>query len=166
MDERTVDLMTKSAPLHDIGKVGVADRILLKPDKLTDEEFAEMKKHPKLGRDALLRAEQMLGSTSSFLQLARDIAYTHHEKWDGTGYPDGTKGGDIPLGGRIMAIADVYDALISKRCYKPAFPHEKAVEIIKDGSGKHFDPAMVDAFLACADEFQAIAAQFKDDHGH
>lgn len=166
LDERTVDLMTKSAPLHDIGKVGVADRILLKPDKLTDEEFGEMKKHPKLGRDALLRAEEMLGSTSSFLQLAREIAYTHHEKWDGTGYPDGTKGQDIPLGGRIMAIADVYDALISKRCYKPAFPHEKAVEIIKEGSGKHFDPAMVDAFLACAEEFQAIASRFKDDHGH
>ncbi|MCE7869636.1 two-component system response regulator [bacterium CPR1] len=165
-DERTVDLMTKSAPLHDIGKVGVADRILLKPDKLTDEEFAEMKKHPTLGRDALLRAEQMLGSTSSFLQLAREIAYSHHEKWDGTGYPDGVTGAEIPLAGRIMAIADVYDALISKRCYKPAFPHEKAVEIIVEGKGKHFDPAMVDAFVACAEEFREIASRFKDDHSH
>ncbi len=165
-DERTVDLMTKSAPLHDIGKVGVADRILLKPDKLTDEEFAEMKKHPTLGRDALLRAEQMLGSTSSFLQLAREIAYSHHEKWDGTGYPDGVQGDAIPLPGRIMAIADVYDALISKRCYKPAFSHEKAVEIICEGRGKHFDPAMVDAFVACADEFREIASRFKDDHSH
>lgn len=163
-DERTVDLMTKSAPLHDIGKVGVADRILLKPEKLTDEEFAEMKKHPTLGRDALLRAEQMLGSTSSFLQLAREIAYSHHEKWDGTGYPDGVKGDAIPLPGRIMAIADVYDALISKRCYKPAFPHEKAVEIICEGRGKHFDPAMVDAFVACAEEFREIASTFRDDH--
>ncbi len=165
-DERTVDLMTKSAPLHDIGKVGVADRILLKPDKLTDEEFAEMKKHPTLGRDALLRAEQMLGSTSSFLQLAREIAYSHHEKWDGTGYPDGVQGDAIPLPGRIMAIADVYDALISKRCYKPAFSHEKAVEIICEGRGKHFDPALVDAFVACADEFREIASRFKDDHSH
>jgi response regulator RpfG family c-di-GMP phosphodiesterase len=158
--------MTKSAPLHDIGKVGVADRILLKPDKLTDEEFAEMKKHPTLGRDALLRAEQMLGSTSSFLQLAREIAYSHHEKWDGTGYPDGVQGDAIPLPGRIMAIADVYDALISKRCYKPAFSHEKAVEIICEGRGKHFDPDLVDAFVACADEFREIASRFKDDHSH
>ncbi len=163
LDERTVDLMIKSTPLHDIGKVGVADRILLKPDKLTDEEFDEMKKHPTLGRDALLRAERMLGTSSSFLQLAREIAYTHHEKWDGTGYPDGTRGEEIPLPGRIMAIADVYDALISKRRYKSAFPHEKAVDIITEGKGKHFDPAMVDAFLACAEEFREIASRFRDD---
>ena len=151
----------KSAPLHDIGKVGVPDNILMKPGKLTDEEFAEMKKHTIRGRDALRFAELKLGG-NSFMRYAREIAYTHQEKWDGTGYPEGIKGEEIPMSGRIMAIADVYDALVSKRFYKPAFSHKKALEIIKDGKGKHFDPDMVDAFLAVGDKVMQIAMELAD----
>lgn len=162
MDERTIELISKSAPLHDIGKVGVPDHILLKPGKLTDEEFEIIKRHPTLGRDALQRAEQMLGASSSFLRIARDIAYTHHEKWDGTGYPEGTSGADIPLVGRLMALADVYDALISKRVYKAALSHEEALAIIVEGRGRHFDPDLVDLFLEKSDEMQRIASQFSE----
>ncbi|MBI3927295.1 MAG: two-component system response regulator [Armatimonadetes bacterium] len=162
VDERTVDLLIKSAPLHDMGKVGIPDHILLKPGKLTEEEFDVMKTHPQIGRDALLKAEGMLGDSSSFLRMARDIAYTHHEKWDGTGYPKGLRGEEIPLVGRIMAIADVYDALISKRVYKPAFPHEKAVSIILEGRGQHFDPELVDVFVEVQEEFRTISARFQD----
>jgi len=162
LDEATVDLLTKSAPLHDVGKVGVPDAILLKPGKLTPEEFEVMKRHTALGRDALQKGIDILG-TSSFLRLAQEIAYTHHEKWDGSGYPEGLSGKDIPLSGRLMALADVYDALISARIYKPAFPHEKAREIIMEGRGRHFDPDLVDVFLACEEEFQAIAARYRDE---
>ena len=162
LDPATIDLLFKSAPLHDVGKVGVPDRILLKPDKLTDEEFEVMKSHTTLGRDAIDSAEHTLGEGASFLRLIREIAYTHHEKWDGSGYPRGLAGDEIPISGRLMAIADVYDALISKRVYKPAFPHEKAVEIITEGRGKHFDPDMVDAFLLIADTFDAVARRFVD----
>jgi len=163
LDPRTVELIHNSAPLHDIGKVGVPDRVLLKPDKLTEEEFNIMKKHTTLGRDAILHAEQRLGSSeSSFLRIAREIAYTHHEKWDGSGYPEGLAGADIPLPGRLMALADVYDALISRRVYKPPFSHEKSVSIIREGRGRQFDPAIVDAFLRIQDQFQAIAEEFKD----
>lgn len=161
LTKKTIELLYKSAPLHDIGKVGVKDSILLKPGKLTSEEFEEMKKHTIYGRDALLTAEVKLGS-NSFLRFAHEIAYTHHEKWNGTGYPQGLKGDDIPISGRLMALADVYDALISKRIYKPAFPHEKAVEIIKSDSGTHFDPEIVEAFLALEDEFHQIAQRFTD----
>ena len=124
LDDNTVNLLYKSAPLHDIGKVGVPDRILLKPGKLTDDEFEEMRKHTTLGRDAILNAEKGFGENieSSFLSYAREIAYTHHEKWDGSGYPTGISGENIPVSGRLMALADVYDALISKRVYKPPFP--------------------------------------------
>lgn len=156
-----VELLFKSAPLHDIGKVGIKDSILLKPGKLTDEEFEEMKKHTTYGRDSLLKAEKILGS-SSFLRLAREIAYTHQGKWDGTGYPQGLKGNDIPISGRLMALADVYDALISKRVYKKAFSHEKTKEIIIEGKGKHFDPDLVDAFLKTENDFIKIAQQFVD----
>ena len=159
-----VELMTKSAPLHDIGKVGVPDAVLLKPGRLNDEEFAIMKQHPTLGRDALQRAEDSLHGTSSFLRLAREIAYSHHEKWDGSGYPVGLRGADIPLPGRIMAVADVYDALISKRCYKEAYSHEEAVRIITEGRGQHFDPELVDVFLECAEEIRRVAAAHRDGH--
>ncbi|MCG8427894.1 MAG: HD domain-containing protein [Chromatiales bacterium] len=162
LDERTIDLLFKSAPLHDIGKVGIPDAILLKPGKLTDDEFAIMKTHPMLGSEALVVAEKELGG-SSFLRVAREIIETHHEKWDGSGYPKGLKGKEIPLSGRLMALADVYDALISKRVYKPAFSHEKARSIILEGRGKHFDPDVVDAFIAVESEFQTIAGNHSDE---
>ena len=162
LDNETVEMLFKSAPLHDIGKVGIPDRILLKPGKLTPEEFEIMKSHTTLGRDAILAAEKNLDAPSSFLRFAREIAYSHQEKWDGSGYPQGLAGDAIPISARLMALADVYDALISQRVYKPAFPHEKAVAIIKEGRGKHFDPDMVDAFLAIAPEFQAIAERYQD----
>lgn len=161
LDAATVELLTKSAPLHDVGKVGVPDAILLKPGRLTEEEFAIMKQHTTFGRDALQTGIDILGTTS-FLRLAQEIAYSHHEKWDGTGYPEGLGGEAIPLSGRLMALADVYDALISARVYKPAFPHEKARAIILEGRGRHFDPAVVDAFLDCEEEFLAIAARHRD----
>ncbi|MBF0229472.1 MAG: two-component system response regulator [Desulfamplus sp.] len=156
-----IDLLTKSAPLHDIGKVGVPDSILLKPGRLTDEEFEEMKKHATYGRDIIAASEKSLGE-ESFLTLAREIAYTHHEKWDGSGYPEGTKGDEIPLSGRIMAIADVYDALISKRVYKAPFLHAKALEIITKGSGTHFDPDVANAFIEHENEFRLIALKYAD----
>jgi len=161
LDEDTLELLFKSAPLHDIGKVGIPDHILLKPGRLTPEEFAIMKNHADLGGDALRKAEKSLGS-NSFLHLAREIAYSHHEKWDGSGYPRALAGRDIPLAGRLMALADVYDALISARVYKPAFPHDKAKEIILAGRGAHFDPDIIDAFLAVEEEFVQIAQEFRD----
>jgi putative two-component system response regulator len=161
LSDEAIELLYLSAPLHDLGKVGVPDNILLKAGKLTDEEFEEMKKHTVYGRDALLITEQKLGE-DSFLQSAREIAYTHQEKWDGSGYPSGLKGDAIPLAGRLMALADVYDALISKRVYKPPFPHEKAVQIIVEGKGTHFDPDLVDAFVELQETFRNIALTFAD----
>ena len=157
-----IDLMVKSAPLHDIGKVGIPDCILLKPGRLTPEEFEIMKTHTTLGRDAIVRAEQQLGIPVDFLLFAKEIAYTHQEKWDGTGYPEGLAGNDIPVSGRLMAIADVYDALISRRVYKEAMSHEEAVEIISKGKGTHFDPDIVDAFLSQVDACREIAARYAD----
>ncbi len=165
LDDATIQMLFKSAPLHDMGKVGVPDRILLKPGKLTDDEFAIMKTHTTLGRDAITHAENALGIDRSFLRFIREIAHTHHEKWDGGGYPQGLSGEAIPVSGRLMAIADVYDALISKRVYKPAFSHEKAVAIIEEGRGSHFDPDMVTEFLAIADAFRDISLRFSDGGG-
>jgi putative two-component system response regulator len=162
LDEQTIELLFKSAPLHDIGKVGIPDRILLKPGTFEDSEFEVMKTHAALGRDAILQAERRLGRTVPFLEIAKQIAFSHQEKWDGSGYPQGLAGDAIPIPARLMALADVYDALISRRVYKPAFPHEKAVEIIIEGKGKHFDPDTVDAFLAIQDEFREIAGRFAD----
>lgn len=162
LDSETIDLLFKSAPLHDIGKVGIPDAILLKPGKLTDDEFAIMKGHAKIGADALAICEHELGS-NSFLRFAREISLTHHEKWDGSGYPSGLRGDAIPVSGRLMALADVYDALISKRVYKPAFSHEKAVAIIREGRGRHFDPDIVDAMNAIEPAFRKIAADFGDE---
>ncbi len=161
LTDRTVEMLYTSAPLHDIGKVAIQDSILLKPGKLTDEEFEEMKNHTVYGRDAIRAASKKLGS-ESFLRFAEEIAYTHQEKWDGTGYPNGLKGEEIPISGRLMALADVYDALISKRVYKPPFPHAKASSIIIDGKGQHFDPEMVDAFIELAEEFRKTALKFAD----
>jgi putative two-component system response regulator len=161
LNDETIELLYMSAPLHDIGKVGVPDHILLKAGKLTDAEFEEMKKHTQYGRDALYITEQKLGG-DSFLRYARQIAHTHQEKWDGSGYPVGLKGDEIPIAGRLMALADVYDALISKRVYKPPFPHEKAVHIIAEERGTHFDPDVVDAFMRLENTFRNIALTFAD----
>ena len=148
LDEVTIELMTQSAPLHDIGKVGIPDSILLKKGPLTTEEFEIMKQHTVLGYKALQKAEQHIAHrTESFLSYACQIAYSHHERWDGTGYPDGLAGAEIPLAARIMALADVYDALTSVRTYKDAFSHEVARSIIVEGRGTQFDPDVVDAFL-------------------
>lgn len=157
-----IGLLYKTAPLHDIGKVGIPDAILLKPGRLTDEEFAVMKRHAEYGRDAILAAERRLDAPQPFLQMAREIAYSHHEKWDGSGYPQGLAGEAIPLAARLMAVADVYDALISRRVYKPPFSHEKAMAVIAEGRGSHFDPDIVEAFLNSAQGMQAIAEHFAD----
>lgn len=163
LTDKTIDSLFKSAPLHDIGKVGIPDRILLKPGKFTPEEFEIMKSHCRLGRDAIQHAEDQLGLKVEFLQLAKEIAYSHQEKWDGSGYPEGIGGDDIPIAARLMAVADVYDALISRRVYKDGMPHEKAVEIIVEGRGSHFDPDVADAFFVLSEEFRAIAAKYADD---
>lgn len=164
LDDDTINLLYKSAPLHDIGKVGVPDSVLLKPGKLTDEEFEIMKTHTDLGKETIIRAEKAMENSriSEFLRLARHIAHTHHEKWDGSGYPQGLCGDDIPFAGRIMAVADVYDALISKRIYKPPFSHVKARDILCKDSGTHFDPRIIDAFMAQGEEFRLIALEFAD----
>lgn len=162
LSEAMIDTLFKSAPLHDIGKVGIPDRILLKPGKLTTEEFEIMKTHTTLGRDAIKHAERELGIQVEFLRIAKEIAYYHQEKYDGSGYPTGISGNDIPISARLMALADVYDALISRRVYKEPMPHKEALKIIIEGRGKHFDPDIVDAFLALQDEFQAIAERFID----
>lgn len=161
-DER-IEHLWKSAPLHDIGKVGVPDSILMKPGKLTSEEYAQMQRHTTYGRDALASAASKLGP-NSFLKIAQEMAYTHHEKWDGSGYPQGLKGDDIPVSGRLMAVADVYDALITKRVYKPAFSQQETSEIIRSEIGKAFDPDIASAFLAHEDEFYRIAVDYSDNH--
>lgn len=163
LNDETITLLFKSAPLHDIGKVGIPDSILLKPGKLTDEEFEIMKNHATLGADAIeISKDSLENSETSFLRFAREIAGTHHEKWNGSGYPIGLVGVDIPLSGRLMAVADVYDALISKRVYKPAFSHAKSRDIIIEGRGSHFDPDIVDAFIRIEEKFRQIAALYKD----
>ncbi|GAB3266606.1 HD-GYP domain-containing protein [Chitinimonas naiadis] len=163
LTDENIELLFKSAPLHDIGKVGVPDRILLKPGKLTDDEWEIMKLHTVYGRDTILQVERNFGESSSFLTFAREIAHSHQEKWDGSGYPDGLAGDAIPISARLMAVADVYDAMISKRVYKPAFSHEKAIALMQDGRGAHFDPDMLDAFMAIEAEVLAIADRFRDE---
>lgn len=157
-----IDMLFKSAPLHDIGKVGIPDHILLKPGRLTIEEFEIMKTHTTLGRDALQGAENSLGTQVGFLEIAKEIAYCHQEKWDGSGYPQGLSGDDIPISARLMAVADVYDALISRRVYKEGMTHEEAIAIITDSAGTHFDPDIVEAFLSIDDEFRRIALRYTD----
>jgi len=161
LNEETIELLYLSAPLHDVGKVGVRDHILLKAGRLDEAEFEQMKQHTLFGEEALRRTEQKLGQ-STFLRFAREIAGSHQEKWDGSGYPRGLKGDEIPFSGRLMALADVYDALISKRIYKPPLPHEKAVAIIRSGRGVHFDPDLVDAFMALETTFRNIALVYAD----
>ena len=162
LSDQVIAMLFKSAPLHDIGKVGIPDRILLKPGKFEPEEFEIMKTHAALGRDAIQSAEDQLGMKVEFLTMAKEIAYGHQEKWDGRGYPRGVAGDAIPISARLMAVADVYDALISRRVYKESMPHDQAVQIIAASKGSHFDPDMVDAFMELQDEFKAIAARFAD----
>ena len=158
---QNIDLIVASAPLHDIGKVGISDSILLKPAALTKEEFEIMKTHTTLARNSIVRAEKLIDKPETFLSFAKEIAYFHHEKWDGSGYPDGLSGENIPLSARIMAVADVYDALRSKRVYKVAFNHEISVEIIIKDAGKHFDPNVVQAFIVLQQKFKEIFEQYK-----
>ncbi|NLX19979.1 MAG: response regulator [Desulfobulbus sp.] len=157
-----ITLLWKSAPLHDIGKVAIRDSILLKPGRLTEEEFETMKKHTLYGEEVIANLEQMAGQPTSFLNCAKDIAGSHHEKYDGSGYPRGLAGDDIPLAGRIMAVADVYDALISKRVYKDSMNHEQAMTIMLEGKGSHFDPVILDAFLLVEPDFRQIASSNTD----
>ena len=158
----TIEMLFRSAPLHDIGKVGIPDRILLKPGRFEPEEMAIMKTHTTLGRDVIEQAERLIGVKVGFLTIAKEIAYSHQEKWDGSGYPAGLAGEAIPVSARLMALADVYDAIISRRVYKEGMSHASAVHIITQGRGQHFDPDIVDAFLAILDEFQDIAARYAD----
>ncbi len=145
-----IDLIATLAPLHDIGKVGISDAVLHKPGQLTASEYTEMKQHTSLGHDSLLKAEALAGvHDNEVLGLAKDIVFTHHERWDGSGYPRGLRGEAIPIPGRLVAVVDTYDALVAKRSYKEALPHDEALAIIRNGRGTHFDPVIVDAFLDC-----------------
>lgn len=161
IDDDFVSMIFQSSPLHDVGKVGIPDSILLKPRRLTPQEFEVMKTHSVIGGDSLHAAERSFVG-ESFLSMGRDIAYYHHEKWNGKGYPKGLKGNDIPLPARIMALADVYDALVSKRVYKEAMTHEEAREIIFAESGEHFDPDIVKAFIAIESRFIEIRDKYSD----
>jgi len=163
LSDEIIEIMYKSAPLHDIGKVGIPDAILLKPGALDAAEFEIMKSHTTLGLETIAAAEKLLDAPSSFLRVARQIACSHHEKWDGSGYPHGLAGEAIPLPARLMAVADVYDALISRRVYKEPFSHERAVSMIEAGSGSHFDPTVVSAFLIEIETFRSIAQRFQDE---
>lgn len=169
-----LNMIVKAAPLHDLGKVGIPDAILLKPGRLIPEEFEIMKTHTTIGADAITKAmEQALagaddamtevaGSAFAFLKVAREISLSHQEKWDGSGYPAGLTGDAIPVSARLMALADVFDALMTRRVYKPPMTLDEATKIIVDGRGKHFDPAVVDAFIACRERFAEIAARYAD----
>ena len=183
LKDRRLELIVKAAPLHDIGKIGIRDEILLKPGRLTPAEFEVMKTHASIGGETIDRAIREVGTyygpelaaalaargggtgPLDFLLVAREIASGHHEKWDGSGYPQALKGDDIPVSARLMALADVFDALISRRVYKAPMPLEQVMEIILEGRGRHFDPDIVDAFVACRDEFLAIASRFPDPEG-
>ena len=162
LTDHQIDILFKSAPLHDIGKVGIPDRILLKPGRLEPEEFEIMKSHTTLGHKAMEDAEEQLGTKVEFLACGKEIALSHHEKWDGSGYPGKLAGNAIPISARLMALADVYDALISQRVYKRPMPHDQATAIIIEGKSSHFDPDVVDAFAAIAGQFEAIAARYSD----
>ena len=162
LSDRNIDLLVRSALLHDIGKVGIPDHILLKPGPLTPDEWVIMKTHSQLGSAAIEQAERDAEKPVEFLTLAKEITHWHHEKWDGSGYPDGLVGEAIPLSARLMALADTFDALISRRVYKPPMPFIQARAIIAGERGQHFDPDVVDAFLVVATEFQAIAERYGD----
>jgi putative two-component system response regulator len=157
-----VNDLCNCVPLYDMGTVGVPDRILLKPGRLTAEEKVIMRTHTTLGHDAIVRAETTLGLSSPFLAMAKELTLSHQEKWDGSGYPQGLAGTAIPLSARIIALADVFDALISNKVYKDGIAHDKAMQVIFSERGTHFDPELVDAFVEIHAEFQAIAQRFVD----
>lgn len=161
IDETFIASIYAASPLHDIGKVGVPDHILLKPGKLTKDEWEIMKQHPTIGADTL-RAVYAQHPDNALLRAGIEIAEGHHEKWDGSGYPYGISGTAIPLSARILALADVYDALTSERCYKKAFSHSRCRDIICEGEGRHFDPVIVSAFLETESEFVKIRSEFRD----
>jgi response regulator RpfG family c-di-GMP phosphodiesterase len=162
LTDENITLLYKIAPLHDVGKVGIPDSILHKPGKLTEDEFEIMKTHAALGGNAFVSAVAGLDISSTFLEAACQIAMSHHEKWDGSGYPSGLKGDDIPIPARLMALADVYDAMSCKRVYKSAIAHEEVTSVIIEGRGKHFDPDVVDAFIAIQHHFIEIAETYRD----
>ena len=163
LDGPSITRLMKSAPLHDIGKVGIPDRILLKPGRFEPHEFEIMQKHAALGYTAIEQAEKTLGSPVAFLSCAKEIARSHHEKWDGSGYPRQLAGEDIPLFGRICALADVFDALTTKRPYKDAFSNERALAIMAEGRASHFDPRLYDVFLGCFEEILGIQREYLDE---
>ncbi|MEH6813897.1 MAG: two-component system response regulator [Motiliproteus sp.] len=163
MSDAYIALLTKSAPLHDIGKVGIPDHILLKPGKLSADEWIVMQTHSEMGARAIEQAEFDIDRPVEFLILAKEIAHWHHERWDGNGYPDGLAGDDIPMSARLMALADVFDALISKRVYKPAMSLDEARDIITPERGRQFDPDVTDAFLSSFDEFVEIAHRYQSE---
>ena len=160
-DQFVADVV-RSAPLHDIGKIRIPDAVLNKPGKLTDEEFALMKKHTFYGGEVIEKTRSASADVS-YLNVAKDLATYHHEWWNGRGYPEGLKGEEIPLSARIMAVADVFDALVSKRCYKPGFSFEKSMGIIREESGTHFDPLVAGAFLNASDEVRKVLDQRQQD---
>jgi putative two-component system response regulator len=163
LDARSISLISKSAPLHDIGKVGIPDSVLLKPGKLTPQEWVIMKTHAQLGADALGRAEEDAHESVQFLAYAKSIALSHHERWDGSGYPQGLAGEAIPLAARLMAVADVFDALISRRVYKAPMPFEQVHAVMAGERGKHFDPDLLDLFMAAFAAFCDIARRYPDE---
>ncbi len=162
LTESNIVMLYKSAPLHDIGKVGIPDHILNKPGRLTDEEFEIMKTHTLIGRGALERAEKILGSKADFLEVAKVIALSHHERWNGEGYPHQLAGDEIPVAARLMAVADFYDSLVNDRIYRAALSHEEVTEMIRADRGKHFDPDIADVFLNNQEAFIQIFNQFRD----
>ncbi len=161
-DDSIIEMLFMTAPLHDIGNVGIPDRMLLKPGRLTPDEFEIVKNHTQIGQNVIHQTERDFGIEIPILKFAKEIIYSHHEKWDGSGYPEGLAGNSIPIPARIIAIADVYDALIRRLVYKPPMPHEEAVKIILEGRGTHFDPDMVDAFHEIHEDFQRIAHTYAD----
>lgn len=163
LSDEMLHMIVRSAPLHDIGKVAIPDAVLLKPGKLDAVEWGIMQRHCEIGEGALAQAVSALPEgVNSYLYYGKEIAGAHHERWDGSGYPRGLSGVAIPLSARLMAVADVYDALISRRVYKPAIPHEEAVALIMAGAGSHFDPEIINVFVTVADEFAGIAARYRD----
>ena len=157
-----IETLYRSAPLYDMGSVGVPDRILLKPGRLTADEISIMRTHTTLGHAAIERAEKTLGRAAPLLSMVKDVVLCHQEKWDGSGYPRALARTDIPLSARIIALADVYDALITSKVYKDGVPHDKAVQIIFSERGAHFDPDLVDAFIEIQDSFAEIAKRYAD----
>ncbi len=161
IDKAFIDNIYAASPLHDIGKVGIDDSVLLKPGALSDEEWAIMKQHPVIGAETLREVDRQHPG-NDFIHTGIEIAESHHEKWNGSGYPYGLSGKSIPLVARILALGDVYDALTSRRCYKDAFSHEKSRSIIEEGHGSHFDPDVVSAFFEAEDDFKRVRQEYRD----